>query len=71
MNRLETILVKHLRSIFRLPQNTSEKKLRLTIGEPRIVCRLAVRMLKIWHKYRMHFGEFPLFTRKFLENILV
>jgi hypothetical protein len=48
INRVETILVKHLRSIFGLPQNTSEKKLRLTIGEPRIVCRLAVRMLRIW-----------------------
>jgi len=68
INRLETILVKHLRSIFGLPQNTSEKKFRLTIGEPRIVRRLAVRMLKIWHKYKMLFGEFHLFYEKVLRK---
>jgi len=68
MNILETILVEHLRCIFGLPQNTSEKRLRLTIGEPRIVCRLAIRMLKIWRKYKMHFGEFPLFYEKLLRK---
>jgi len=71
MNRLEALYVKHLRSIFGLPQNTSEKKLRLTIKELRIVCRLAVSILKIWHKNKMHFEEFPLFYEKVLRKYFI
>ena len=68
MNRLDDLLMKHLRGIFGLPANTSAQKLRATIGEPKIACRLAVRLLKNWHKHKVHFGEYPIFFEKILRN---
>jgi len=68
MNKLDNLLMKHLRGIFGLPANTSAQKLRATIGEPKIACRLAVRLLKNWHKYKMHFGEYPLMYEKALRK---
>ena len=68
MKRLEDVLMKHLRSIFGLPANTSARRLSLTLGEPNITTRLAVRLLKNWHKYHMHFGEYPYFYEKILRK---
>ncbi len=39
--------------------NTSHRRILATLGEPEIKMRLAVRLLKNWHKYRENFGEFP------------
>jgi hypothetical protein len=59
MKRLEDVLARHLKSIFGLPANTSHRRMLATLGEPEIKMRLAVRLLKNWHKYRENFGEFP------------
>ena len=54
MKRLEDVLARHLKSIFGLPSNTSHRRM---LAE--IKMRLAVRLLKNWHKYKENFGEFP------------
>ena len=67
MDKLDDLLMRHLRGIFGLPRNTSGRKLRLVIGEPKIACRLAVRLLRNWHKYKMHFGEYPTYYEKIFK----
>ncbi len=41
------------------PTNTSHNRLQLTLGEPDLSSRLAVRLLKNWHKYKEHLCENP------------
>ena len=59
MKKLDNLLLRHIKVIFRLPSNTSHNRLQLTLGEPDLSSRLAVRLLKNWHKYKEHFGEYP------------
>ena len=59
MKKLENVLAVHLKGIFGLPVNTSHRRILATLGEPEIKMRLAVRLLKNWHKYKENFGEFP------------
>jgi hypothetical protein len=67
MSEINLTLLKHLKKIFGLPDNTSHTKLSLVMGEPDLRIRLAVRLLKNWHKYRNHFGMFP---EKYREVLL-
>jgi hypothetical protein len=67
MKRLEDTLVRHLKSIFDLPKNTSHRRILATLGESEIKMRLAIRLLKNWHKYKENFGEYPMFY----ENTLL
>jgi uncharacterized protein (UPF0147 family) len=60
MKRLEDTLVRHLKSIFDLPKNTSHRRILATLGESEIKMRLAIRLLKNWHKYRENFGQYPI-----------
>jgi len=55
MKKLEDTLVRHLKSIFDLPKSTSHRRILATLGESEIKMRLAVRLLKNWHKYRKNF----------------
>ena len=59
MKKLENVLAVHLKGIFGLPVNTSHRRILATLGEPEIKMRLAVRLLKNWHKYKENFGDFP------------
>jgi hypothetical protein len=43
--------------IFGLPTNSSQDRLRIILGEPNIEMKLAIRQLKIFHKYPRHFKE--------------
>jgi len=66
MNMIDTTLSRHLKSIFGLPKGTSHELLRVVIGEPDIRVRLSLRLLKVWHKYKEHFGIYPLLFQKVL-----
>ena len=66
MKKLNLVLLEHLKSIFKLPKNTSHKRIQMVLGEPDIHVRLAMRLLKNWHKYQAHFGEFPELMRPVL-----
>ena len=68
IQKLNLLLMEHLKSLFGLPINTSHKRLQLTLGEPDIQVRLALRLLKLCHKYVKHFGEFP---DKFKTTVLL
>jgi hypothetical protein len=59
MVTLENALSKHMKSIFGLPRETSHRRLRLTLGEPDLKVRLACRLIKYWHRYKEHFGDYP------------
>ena len=48
--------MKHIVKIFNLTNNTSYQRLRLILAEPSVEIRLIKRLLKIYHKYRDHFG---------------
>ena len=72
MKRLEDVLARHLKGIFGLPKNTSHRRMLATLGEPEIKMRLAISLLKNWHKYKENFGEFPMLYEqvllKYFEN---
>jgi len=72
MKKLEDTLVVHIKSIFDLPKSTSHRRILAALGEPEIKMRLAVRLLKNWHKYKENFGDYPLFYEetllKYFEN---
>jgi hypothetical protein len=65
---IEKTLARHLKSIFKLPTNTSLRRLLVCLGEPDLRVRLATRLLKNWHKYFVHFGEYPTMYLKPLEK---
>ena len=67
INRIDLILLQHIKSLFGLLINTSHKRLQLTLGEPEIRIRLAIRLLKNWYKYHDHFHEYPEKMRSTLE----
>jgi hypothetical protein len=56
---IEQTILRHLKSILGLPKETSHKKIQLVLGEPDLRVKLALRLLKIWHKHREQFGEYP------------
>jgi len=56
IERLDKIIMKHIVKIFNLTNNTSYQRLRLILAEPSVEIRLIKRLLKIYHKYRDHFG---------------
>jgi hypothetical protein len=60
LSRLDGTLMKHIEKMFNLPGNTSHDRLRIILGEPNVEYRLAIRLLKIYHKYRKHFGADPI-----------
>ena len=68
INRLSTVLFEHLKSLYGLPVNISHKRLQLVLGEPDIQVRLAIRLLKNWHKYVDHFKEAPEKLRPVIEK---
>ena len=68
MRSIEKSLLKHLKSIFDLPENTSHRRLQVILGEPDLRIRLSIRLLKNWHKYRGHFGEEPEVVKKALKK---
>ena len=57
LTRLDQSIMRHIVSILNLPKNISFKRLRIVLGEPEIHVRLSIRLLKVYHKYRRHFGE--------------
>jgi hypothetical protein len=59
MGRIHTTIIKHIKAIFGLPKNTSHERLQLVLGIPELKYRLAVFLLKNWHKYKDHFGVYP------------
>jgi hypothetical protein len=59
IDKLNSVLLDHLKSVFGLPSGTSHGRLQLVLGEPDIHIRLAIRLLKNCHKYWEHFKEFP------------
>jgi hypothetical protein len=68
MRSIEKSLLKHLKSIFDLPVNTSHRRLQVLLGEPDLRIRLSIRLLKNWHKYKKHFGEEPEIVKKSLKK---
>ena len=68
MRSIEKSLLKHLKSIFDLPENTSHRRLQVIIGEPDLRIRLSIRLLKNWHKYKEHFEEEPEIVKKALKK---
>jgi hypothetical protein len=68
IDKINSVLFDHIKSLFDLPGNTSHNRLQLALGEPSITCRLAVRALKNWHKYFEHFREFPIELKPTLEK---
>jgi hypothetical protein len=68
MEGLDSAVMKHICMIFGLPPNTSQDRLRIILGEPNIEMKLAIRQLKIFHKYRRHFKESPSEHRNQLIN---
>ena len=68
MRSIEKSLLKHLKSIFDLPENTSHRRLQVFLGEPDLRIRLSIRLLKNWHKYKKHFGEEPEIVKKALKK---
>ena len=63
MKMIDKTLMKHLKEIFNMPNNTSHDRLQLTLGEANVSYRLAVRLLKNWFKYKNHFDEYPEINR--------
>ncbi len=59
LERLDSAIMKHIKSIFKLPFNSSHDRLRILLAEPEIEYKLAIRLLKIYHRYKYHFGESP------------
>jgi hypothetical protein len=57
LERLDLTVMRHIVRIFELPKNTSYKRIRIVLGEPEIYVRLSIRLLKVYHKYKMHFKE--------------
>ena len=68
IDKLNSVLLDHLKSVFGLPSGTSHGRLQLVLGEPDIHIRLAIRLLKNCHKYWEHFKEFPEKLRPTLEK---
>jgi hypothetical protein len=67
MTEIQKILMRHLKSIFGLPLNTGHNRLQLVLGIPDLRYRLAVLLLKNWHKYKSHYGAYP---EKFRKTLL-
>ncbi|MFM7851446.1 MAG: RNA-directed DNA polymerase, partial [Flammeovirgaceae bacterium] len=68
MESIEKTLLRHLKSIFDLPENTSHRRLQIVLGEPDLRVRLSIRLLKNWHKYKEHFEEEPEAVKKVLTT---
>ncbi len=68
MRSIEKSLLKHLKSIFDLPKNTSHRRLQVFLGEPDLRIRLSIRLLKNWHIYKKHFREEPEIVKKALKK---
>jgi hypothetical protein len=68
MKMIGKTLLKHIKGIFDLPTNTSHQRIMLVLGEPDLKIRLAVRLLKNYHKYIWHFREVPYIFNKALGN---
>ena len=68
IEKLNSVLFEHLRSLFSLPSGTSRNRLQLVLGEPDIHVTLATRLLKNCHKYWEHYKEFPEKLRPTLEK---
>jgi hypothetical protein len=71
MKAIENTLLKHLKSIFDLPENTSHRRLQVVLGEPDLRVRLSVRLLKNWHKYKEHFEEEPEVVKQILKTYFI
>ena len=59
LDRLNKTVMRHIVHMLGLPNNTSHDRLRIILGEPDIETKLAIRLLKIYHKYKKHFSESP------------
>jgi len=68
MRSIEKSLLKHLKSIFDLPKNTSHRKLQVVLGESDLRIHLRVGLLKNWHKFKKHIGEEPKLVKKELKK---
>jgi len=68
MSEIELTLARHLKNIFGLPINTSHRRLLVTLGEPDLNVRLALRLLKNWHKYNKQYGQYPTIFEATLLN---
>jgi len=68
IDRLDKTVMKHIVSMFNLPKNTSYNRLRIIFGEPNIEYKLAIRLLKVYHKYKNHFQESSEIFKKLLNE---
>ena len=48
-------MMSQIKTILNCKYNTSYEKLRLLVEEPEIKIRLALRILKTYHKFKQHF----------------
>ena len=66
--RLDKCMMSHMKTILGCKYNTSHEKLRLMVGEPEIKIRLALRLLKTYHKFIQHFNYEPMKFKRMLKS---
>jgi hypothetical protein len=55
LERINNTVMRHIIHMLEMPSNTSHDRLRIILGEPDIEIKLAIWLLKLYHKYRRHF----------------